>query len=148
METLIAFMKRIVLPFWIAPLFLYAGCNSYCSGRKLFVDIGILFPGDSVSIYADNSLIATKSVKELVLTSIRSKRNKVAEICATEDSLLISIFYNSKDSSQHIPSKDTSFYIHVKEIKGFSIAMNVTHEIGVHLDDVNDGYGIYEPDSR
>lgn len=127
---------------------LCSGCNSYCSGRKLFVDARILFSVDSLSIYADNVLIATKSANNPVLTSIRDKRNRVAEICATRDSVLISISYNSRDSSQHIPSKDTSFYIHVKEIKGFSVTINIKHEIWVLLDDVNHGYGMYEPNSK
>ncbi|SEW51617.1 hypothetical protein [Chitinophaga arvensicola] len=132
----------------IAFSFLYTGCNTYCFGTKISVEIGILFPGDSVSIYADNTLIATKSVKEIVSVAIRDKRNKVAEICATKDSILINIFYSSMDTSQHIPSRDTSFYIHPKEIRGFSIAVDKIHEIAVFFDKVNGGYGIYEPNSR
>lgn len=141
-------MKGTVLFFFIALLSLYVGCNSYCSGTKLSVGIAILFPWDSLSIYADSALIATKSVNEVMVKTLRDKRSKVAEICATKDSILIRVYYNLKDTSQHIPAKDTSFYIHVKEINGFSIAMDITHEIGVFLDDVNHGYGMYEPDSR
>ncbi|MEV4887101.1 hypothetical protein SAMN05660461_5833 [Chitinophaga ginsengisegetis] len=141
-------MNKAILSFLIAPLFLYAGCSFYCSGTKLFVGVAIAMPGDTLSIYADNKLIATKSVNEIIVTSLRDKRNRVAEICATKDSILIRIFYNFKDSSQHIPSKDTSFYIHVKDINGLSIALSDTHEMNIILDKVKGGFGIYEPDSR
>lgn len=141
-------MKSPAIPLGITLLILYTGCTSYCPGKKLFVDVWIQYPGDSVSIFADSSLIATRSSNELVLASIRDKRNKVAEICTVKDSLAISIFYNSRDTMQPVSSKDTSFYIHPKEIKGFSVATDYAHVIRVFLDDNKVGYGVYEPNSR
>jgi hypothetical protein len=141
-------MNKVVLPFLIIISSLYAGCSPYCSGTKLFVDVSYGVPGDTLSIYADSVLIGTKSFTENVLTTLRKKKNRITEICVTKDSLLIEIFYSSKDLSKHIPSKDTSFYIHAKEIRGFSISTDVAHEINVYLDKVEGGYGIYEPDSR
>lgn len=141
-------MNKTISFFLIILSFLCPGCNFYCPGKKVFISTPIFFPGDSLSIYVDSALIATKSDKELMVRSIRDKRTRVAEICATKDSILINVFYNSIDTSKHIPSRDTCFYIHPKDVNGVSIVVDVVHEIVVYLDKVNGGYGIYEPDSR
>jgi hypothetical protein len=139
-------MNRVVLPFLIIISYLYIGCNVYCSGTQLSVDICYASGGDTLSIYADSTLIATKSFPHGRVNSLRDKRNKVAEICATKDSLLISIFYSSKDTSKHILLKDTSFYIHPKELKGLSVGVSLRYEIYLYLDKVKGGYGDNEPD--
>jgi hypothetical protein len=139
-------MNKISLFFLIIISFLYGACKPYCSGIQLSVSVGYASPGDTLSIYTDSTLIVSKLFQHDLLSSIRDKRNKVTEICATKDSLLINISYNSKDSSKHISAKDTSFYIHPKELKGFTVGLSIRHEIHVYLDKVKGGYGVYEPD--
>lgn len=130
-------MKNIIyLVCSLVAIFFTASCNLFCTGKK--INFGLIYANanDSIQITVDNKVVAQKIVKNDLLGNFGDKKNRLAVVCLTKDSVLVSISINERD---------TSFYLHPKKIKECYVGSTIRKIIKVYINYEIGGLGDNSP---
>ena len=131
-------MKRrvVVILYSFVFLFLENSCNLVCTGKRIPVGLIYANPSDSLKIILNNKVVVDKVIKEGYDGHFLAKKDRLATWCISEDSVLVKVIFNSRD---------TSFYLHPKLIRGWYIGCNLRRYIDVYYDKEVGGLGDYAP---
>ncbi|WP_145671483.1 hypothetical protein [Chitinophaga polysaccharea] len=91
---------------------------------------------DSLKVILNNKVMIEKVIKEEYDGHFESKKDRLATWCISEDSVLVKIIFNSRD---------TSFYLHPKLIKGWYVGCDLQKYIDIYYDYEKGGLGDYAP---
>ncbi|TWF39064.1 hypothetical protein FHW36_106288 [Chitinophaga polysaccharea] len=133
-------MKRIIkyeISIIVSFVFLLLGvaCNLPCSGKRIHLGLIYANENDSLEIILNDKILVDKVVKKDLIGHFRDSKDRLAILCISEDSILLSIKFNRSD---------TSFYIHPEAIKGCYVGRNIEGGIDIYYDYEVGGLKEYE----
>ncbi|TWF39063.1 hypothetical protein FHW36_106287 [Chitinophaga polysaccharea] len=128
--------RVVVILYSFVFLFLSNSCNLICSGKRVSVGLIYANENDSLKIILNDKIVVDKVIYHGYNGRFRDRKDRLATWCISEDSTLIKIRINSRD---------TSFYLHPKWIKGWYVGCSMKGDIDVYYDYEVGGLGNYEP---